>query len=99
MSYIIPLTEQEELNLRQLTMHPGYPALLKLAHSESFSAQAEAMACKGTSEQRLLALSDAQAMAAAVSRLTQKLEGYRTLPESKENPADPLRELGELYGR
>lgn len=75
--YYVPLTQEEELNLKQLAAQPGFPALFKLLQIESLDAQAVAMECKGNSEARLLALSDAQAMKDAVGKLTQRLASYR----------------------
>ena len=93
--YIVKLSEQEELNLRQMTTHPGYDALLKLLQGESLDAQAEAMECRDADkEKRLLLLTDAQVTKRVVSSITQKLSGYREsfMPTAaaEENTEDPF---------
>lgn len=94
--YIIALTEQEEMSLRQLALTPGFDALLKLLQGESFDAQAKAMECEDPDQnKRLLLLSDAQCTKRVVSTLTQKLAAYRQIPapDNTEEPYDPLVEL------
>lgn len=89
--YIVNLTEQEELNLRQLTTHPGFVPLLKLLQGESLDAQAEAMECRDADrEKRLQLLTDAQATKRIVGSLTQKLSGYREsiLPTAEPDDAE-----------
>lgn len=77
--YIVKLTEQEELSLRQLAIQPGFEVIYKLLQGESLDAQTAVMECTEPDEKkRLLMLSDAQATAKVVSRLTQKLNLYRT---------------------
>jgi hypothetical protein len=76
--YYIPLTEQEELSLRQLATQPGFEVLFKLLQMLSLDAQSEAMDCtEGDAKKRLLVLSDAQATVRVVSNLTKKLIGYQ----------------------
>jgi hypothetical protein len=78
--YVVKLSEQEELNLRQVMQHVGADAVIKLLQGESLAAQAEAMDCTDAdSKKRLQLLTDAQAMRKAVSKLTQKLYSYRAL--------------------
>ena len=77
--YYIPLTEQEELSLRQLATQPGFEVLFKLLQMLSLDAQSEAMDCtEGDAKKRLLVLSDAQATVRVVSNLTKKLAGYKS---------------------
>ena len=76
--YYIPLTEQEELSLRQLATQPGFEVLFKLLQMQSLDAQSEAMDCtEGDAKKRLLVLSDAQATVRVVSNITKKLVGYQ----------------------
>ena len=76
--YYIPLTEQEELSLRQLATQPGFEVLFKLLQTQSLDAQSEAMDCtEGDAKKRLLVLSDAQATVRVVSNITKKLVGYQ----------------------
>jgi hypothetical protein len=89
--YEIALTQQEELNLRQLMVSPGVEALFKLLGGISFEAQADAMECKGNKETRLLKLTDAQSTRDVVNKLTRKLMSYRQLPEVEQpEEFDPL---------
>jgi hypothetical protein len=97
MRYEIKLSEQEELYLQQITMHPGYPVLLKLLQMEKWDAVAEAMACKDLSiEKRALALTDAQRTDVVVGNITQRLERFRESsmpsiqPEPENAQHDPL---------
>lgn len=79
--YIVKLTEQEELNLRQLVMQPGFEPLLKLLAGESLSLQSEAMECSSlVAEELSLALIKAQVGAKIVSKFTRKLCSYQALP-------------------
>lgn len=92
--YIVKLSEQEELSLRQLTVQPGFDALLKLLQGESLSAQSEAMQCDGAKETRLLKLGDAQATVKVVSSLTKKLCSYRdAVMPAPESMPDELQEM------
>lgn len=76
--YIVKLTEQEELNLRQLAIHPGFEVLLKLLQMESLDSQTAAIECTDPDRnKRLMMLGDAQATAKVVSNLTRKLSAYR----------------------
>lgn len=89
--YILPLTEQETLNLRQLSLQPGFEPLLKFLQHESFEALEGLQECKGNKEQRLLALSDYQSTVRVVSNLTKKLCAFREtaipVPEPEETDA------------
>lgn len=88
--YIVKLTEQEEMALRQLMLEPAADVLLKLLQGESFDAQTAAMECEDPDEKkRLRLLTDAQATARIVSSLTRKLCAYRESLQPKE-------ETGEL---
>lgn len=88
--YVVKLTEQEELSLRQLMRNPDADVLLKLLQGESFDAQTAAMECTDPDEKkRLLLLTDAQATARIVSSLTRKLCAYREVIQ-------PTAETGEL---
>lgn len=91
--YHVKLSMQQELDLRQMTTHPGYDALLILLQGESLDMQAKAMEFEDPDEKkRLQLLTDAQATKRVVSSITQKLSGYRetfvpTAPEEEEpNP-------------
>jgi len=76
--YYIPLTEQEELSLRQLATQPGFEVLFKLLQMQSLDAQSEAMDCtEGDAKKRLLVLSDAQATVRVVSNIIKKLAAYQ----------------------
>lgn len=78
--YVVKLSEQEELNLRQLTVQPGFDALLKMLQGESLDAQTAAMDCTDLDDRkRSLALLQAQVTRNVVSNLTQKLCAYREL--------------------
>lgn len=96
MRYEVKLTEQEELNLQQLTVHPGYPVLLKLLQMEKLDAVSEAMGCTELSiEKRALALTDAQRTDIVVGKITNRLERFRenTIPIKPTDPSigdDPL---------
>jgi RNA polymerase-interacting CarD/CdnL/TRCF family regulator len=80
--YIVKLTEQEEMNLRQLMIQPGAEVIFKLLQMESLDAQASAMNCVDPDEKRrLLLLTDAQRTAQVVSSLTRKLNAYREIVE------------------
>lgn len=83
--YIVKLTEQEELTLRKLALQPGFEVIFKLLQGESLDAQSKAMDCKGTREERLLALSDAQSTKDVVSSLTRKLTSYREVVQPLAN--------------
>ena len=80
MRYEVKLTDQEELELRQMLMGPGFPVLLKFLQIKSLNAQADAMECKGNKDQRLLVLLDAQAMAKISNELTRELAQFRRVP-------------------
>jgi RNA polymerase-interacting CarD/CdnL/TRCF family regulator len=89
--YIVKLTEQEEMALRQLAIQPGFEVIFKLLQGESLDAQTAAMECADPDEKkRLLMLTDAQATAKVVSNLTRKLASYREIiqpsPEEFEDP-------------
>jgi hypothetical protein len=101
MKYIVKLSEQEEMNLRQLALHPGFDPLLKLLQGESLAAQALAMECEDLDrEKRLLALSDAQRTAKVVSNLTRKLVSYREILQVPAVGAEPdLAVLENLWDR
>jgi hypothetical protein len=78
--YIVKLTEQEELNLRQLMIQPGAEVIFKLLQMESLDAQAAAMNCVDPDEKRrLLLLTDAQRTAQVVGSLTRRLSAYREM--------------------
>ena len=91
--YIVKLTEQEELSIKQMMLTPGADVLLRLLQIESLDAQAEAMECNGTGEQMLLALAHAKATKKVTSNLTKKLWAYResmspVIPQEAEE--DPM---------
>lgn len=92
--YIVKLTEQEELNLRQLTTQPGFEPLLKLVQGESLAAQTEAMECKSlVAEERSHALMKAQVAVEVVSNLTKKLCSFQQIPmppQDENAEPDPL---------
>jgi hypothetical protein len=78
--YIVKLTEQEELSLRQLATQPGFDVIFKFLQGESLDAQTAAMECTDPDQRkRLLILTDAQVTAKIVSKLTQKLAAYREI--------------------
>lgn len=82
MKNYIPLSEQEELSLKQLANQPGYPVIFKLLQQISLDAQAEAMDCKDADRnKRLMVLADAQATNDVVNRLIQKLARYQVLEQ------------------
>ena len=90
--YIVKLTEQEELTLRQLAVQAGFEVLFKLLQGESLDAQTAAMECRGTQEERLLKLAHAQATAEVVGNLIRKLVSYQNViePTVEEIIEDPL---------
>ena len=90
--YIVKLSEQEEMALRQLAMQPGFEVIFKLLQTESLDAQSNAMDCQGNKEERLMALTDAQATVKVVSSLIRKLAAFReAIEEVVETPNfDPL---------
>jgi RNA polymerase-interacting CarD/CdnL/TRCF family regulator len=76
--YIVKLSEQEELALRQLATQQGFEVIFKLLQGESLDAQTKAMECEDTDEKkRLLVLMEAQTTARIVSNLTRKLANYQ----------------------
>src|SRR5690348_12821439 len=76
--YIVKLTEQEELNLRQLAIQPGFEVIFKLLQGESLDAQTKAMECDDPeAKKRLLLLSDAQSTARVVGNLIRRLAAYQ----------------------
>ena len=82
MRYIVKLTEQEEMSLRQLATQPGFEVIFKLLQGEALDAQTEAMECSDPDpNQRLLKLTDAQATSRIVSNMTRRLAAYQVLPE------------------
>jgi hypothetical protein len=90
--YIVKLTEQEDLALRQIVAQPGFDVVFKFLQIESLDAQTTAMECLDPDkEKRLLLLTDAQRTAAICSNLTRKLAAYREalIPEA-EADSDPL---------
>jgi len=91
--YIVKLTEQEEMNLRQVMAQPGSEVIFKLLQNESLDAQSAAMECTDPdANKRLLVLTDAQVTAKVVSNLTRKLAAYREMIQAdiEEVIADPL---------
>src|SRR5271165_3300443 len=102
-TYYVPLTEQEELNLRQMAGHPGFPILFKLLQMEALNAQSVLMECKEADpEARLLALADAQAMSLVVTKLTHKLESYRAAidaPMTKQDMGEVFRDIWTIVER
>lgn len=76
--YIVKLTEQEEMNLRQLALQPGFEVIFKLLQGESLDAQTAAMECTDPeAKKRLMLLTDAQVTAKVVSNLTRRLAAYQ----------------------
>jgi len=97
-TYYVPLTEQEELNLRQMAGHPGFPILFKLLQMEALNAQSVLMECKEADpEARLLALADAQAMSLVVTKLTHKLESYRAAIDAPMTKQDVEEIFGDVW--
>lgn len=86
--YEVKLTQEEVMGLQQLTMQPGFDGLLKLLQGESLAAQAAAMQAKGSRDDRLLALTDAQRTAEVVSNLTKKLCSYRNAAIPQQEPEE-----------
>lgn len=79
--YIVKLTEQEELNLRQLALQPGFEVIFKFLQGESLDAQTKAMECDDPeAKRRLMLLTDAQVTAKVVSSLIRRLAAYQQLP-------------------
>jgi RNA polymerase-interacting CarD/CdnL/TRCF family regulator len=99
--YIVKLTEQEELTLRQLAIQPGFEVIFKLLQGESLDAQTAAMECTDPdNKKRLLLLTDAQATAKIVSNLTRKLAAYREVIQEvtkEQDLADQL--IGDAWTR
>jgi hypothetical protein len=96
MRYIVKLTEQEELSLRQLAIQPGYEVIFKLLDGEALDAQSNAMECKSLIDQeRSMALLKAQDVVEVVSNMKRKLDAYRlpALPVVEEQPDEPLQFL------
>lgn len=93
--YIVKLTEQEELAIKQYVLQPGFDVLLKFLQGESLDAQTTAMECEGNMEARALAQMQAQMTKNVVSNLTKKLSAYRQIqmPQAEEQSNDPLTEL------
>ena len=90
--YIVKLTEQEELSIRQLALQPGFEVIFKFLQGESLDAQTAAMECSDADEKkRLLLLTDAQSTAKVVSNLIRKLAAYREVQMVQ--PTDTEREL------
>lgn len=78
--YIVKLTEQEELNLRQLALQPGFEVIFKLLQGESLDAQTKAMECDDPeAKKRLMLLTDAQVTAKVVSSLIRRLAAYQQI--------------------
>lgn len=102
MKNYIPLSEQEELVLRQLAMQPGsLEIIFKLLQMTSLDAQADAIECTGSREERLMKLTDAQATAKVVSKLMQKLAAYRevTLMVPAEEEDELQQVMGDVWTR
>lgn len=92
--YIVKLTEQEELSIRQLALQPGFEVIFKFLQGESLDAQTAAMECTDLDEKkRLMVLTDAQVTARVVSNLTRKLAAYRETLVSPPMEADKELEL------
>lgn len=92
--YIVKLSEQEELNLRQLTLQPGFDSLLKLLQGESLDAQSAAMECKSLKmEERAMAQMQAQVAVEIIGNLTRKVCAYREALVAPQ-PVDSEDELG-----
>jgi hypothetical protein len=91
--YLVKLSEQEELSLRQLATQPGFDVIFKFLQGESLDAQSAAMDCEDLDERkRLVALSDAQRTAKVVSNLIRKLAAYREAIQApiEEKPEEEL---------
>jgi hypothetical protein len=94
--YVVKLSEQEELQLRQLALQPGFEVIFKLLQSESLDAQTAAMDCTEPDQRkRLMMLTDAQVTAKVVSKLTQKLAAYREViqPEADHGELEIIQNL------
>ena len=94
MRYVVKLSEQEELNLRQLTAQPGFSVALKLIQGEAFEAQQKAMECEEVDPiKRSLALTEAQCTTRLANSLIAKLCAYAQLPPPSDEETvldDPL---------
>lgn len=89
--YIVKLSEQEELSLRQIATQAGFEVIFKLLQGESLDAQTNAMECTDPDPaKRLLILSDAQCTARIVSNLTRKLAGYQNQLQAPDIPHGEL---------
>lgn len=97
--YIVKLSEQEELNLRQLTLQPGFESLLKLFQGESLDAQSTAMECKSLKmEERAMAQMQAQVAVEIIGNLTRKVCAYREAMQPTPEPeADDPYEFSSMY--
>ncbi len=76
--YIITLSEQEELSLKQLVTQPGFEPMMKLFQSISLDAQSKAMDCESKDvRERSQVLLEAQVTRDVVSNITHRLYAYR----------------------
>lgn len=95
--YIVKLTEQEELNLRQLALQPGFEVIFKLLQGESLDAQTRAMECEDPeAKKRLMLLTDAQVTAKVVSNLTRRLASYQQ-PLAQATPEEQAAIIENLW--
>lgn len=93
--YVIPLTDEEELNLRQFTKQPVFPVVLKLLQQLAFDEQNDLMEAKEkTKEAELLNLLKARATKKAVDAIARKLMSYCDMSQPEQaDELDPLKEM------
>lgn len=83
---IVELSDEERSNLKLLTLHPGYPALLKLLEGEGTRATARVIALNTqTSDEIVNTVKEARGVHIAVGNVKKILDTFATSVTQPDN--------------